>query len=113
MVITQNTREALKYAGLPGTFLNTSHKTNQNTAIIIYQKMPFYIHCWRPPEEVKQRTIAGQFTLLLKEKKNKKQTMVHTCCRHTCDIFQYISLTVDDLLSEELRHCYGLLPPSL
>lgn len=83
------------------------------------------LHCWGLPKKVQQvpasaswiegfwKTQSRQDKLLLKETK----VPVHACVVETLlyhiTICVYDLLTVAGLLSEESRHCYGLLFPSI
>lgn len=105
----------------------TCEKINQNTAIINYQNTSFYVHCWRLPKEVKQKTVTAsvwwdkglwktqsrQDKLLLQEKNDNSCMFCGDICMISYCNVCLILLTVDDILSKELRHCYGLLSPSI
>lgn len=81
-----------------GYYLMTCEKINQNTAIINYQNTSYYVHCWRLPKEVKQKTVSAsvpwdkglwrtqsrQDKLLLEDKKYNGSCM---CCGYILMIF--------------------------
>lgn len=68
-------------------YFMTYEKINQNTASINNQNTSFYVHHWRLPKEVKQKTVSASVVgcrVLLKVGRIRsswggKNTMVHAC----------------------------------